>query len=277
MISPMNCLCPYCNNVSEVPDIYRGKKVKCANCKRNFEAQLYIPQPIIVPSRILPATGNLVTKLWNKCPPVYRASFLATLGVISAIFVAFQFLPYWPKHRSLGPMESISLKLEKVKLFLTEKIPQKGIIRGRTLNYYEFRRDATRDNSYLQVWVDDRDYPIAVSAYWVGTYFGSAAETVEDPMEYMCSDSVIDGFRDIVGCKPFHISYEEANTVSGSKIRWRQHEKWQLDVRRKTISGEGKLSDVCKSLLKFEAMVNDFDPNKIPYDVYSYIAVAKTW
>lgn len=91
----MKTRCPFCRKISKVPDLYQGKCLKCPGCKESFLAEPYKKPPIVVPEIIPPAahkTGFFLKKLWTRCPPAFRTGFLATLGVISALWVTINFI-----------------------------------------------------------------------------------------------------------------------------------------------------------------------------------------
>ena len=94
----MKIQCPSCKKVSTVPDAYRGRRVKCKSCKESFVAEACKKPPIVVPMKLpplprsSPGKENFVTKLWTRTPSAFRTSFLATLGVVSALWVSFNFI-----------------------------------------------------------------------------------------------------------------------------------------------------------------------------------------
>ena len=94
----MKIQCPSCKKVSTVPDAYRGRRVKCKSCKESFVAEACKKPPIVVPMKLpplprsSPGKENFVTKLWTRTPSAFRTSFLATLGVVSALWVTFNFI-----------------------------------------------------------------------------------------------------------------------------------------------------------------------------------------
>ncbi len=94
----MKIQCPSCKKISTVPDAYRGKRVKCKSCEETFVAEPYKEPPIVVPTelpplpRSSPNKENFVTKLWTRTPAAFRVGFLATLGVVSALWVTFNFI-----------------------------------------------------------------------------------------------------------------------------------------------------------------------------------------
>ena len=87
----MKTQCPNCKNVFTLPDEYKDKPVKCTRCKKDFVPEKFKKPPIVVSSQ-LPSKSNFVTRIWTKSPVAFRVGFLATLGVLSALFFAYYFM-----------------------------------------------------------------------------------------------------------------------------------------------------------------------------------------
>ena len=84
----MKVQCHYCKTVFSTPDEYRDKRINCKYCQKSLVAAPFVKPPIVIPKN-LPAKVNFITKLWTKSPKAYRTGFLATLGAISAFFLAW--------------------------------------------------------------------------------------------------------------------------------------------------------------------------------------------
>jgi len=114
--------CPHCSKILSVPDTHKGKRIRCAGCDSvlkatplavgkcprpsQSKAESSNPPPApptkdepaqaaewrshtpVVP---LPQTnrGNFLTKAWHSCPVAFRTAFLATLGVIAALWLTW--------------------------------------------------------------------------------------------------------------------------------------------------------------------------------------------
>lgn len=95
----MKVQCPHCKKVLSVPDDHKGKRIKCAGCDAVLIAMpMKVKAPEVAKKSVTRQTrqklfitsrGNFITKLWTKSPIAFRTAFLATLGVITALFVTF--------------------------------------------------------------------------------------------------------------------------------------------------------------------------------------------
>jgi len=80
----MKTQCPVCHAIQKLPACYTNTEIKCQRCKEPFIALELTPPPP------RPSKGNFLTNAWAKSPAAYKAGFLATLGVFSAIlFLAY--------------------------------------------------------------------------------------------------------------------------------------------------------------------------------------------
>ena len=95
----MNVQCPNCQAKFKAPDHYNSKKVKCSKCSHSFIAEPF--QPIVEKIPASKRKDNIFIRLWNGSPVYFRNSFLATLGVISALVFAY-YLMNIPKFVSKG-------------------------------------------------------------------------------------------------------------------------------------------------------------------------------
>jgi len=271
----MKTQCPKCKFIFDVPPEYIGKKIKCRRCEKDFMPEKFKKPPIVIPS--LPSRRNFLTKLWSKSPNAFKTGFLATLGVLSAFLLFLKFSPSFFPRQSAESFNFIRSQLESKKLFLVNTYPQAGYLRGRALSYYEFKRDATRYHSLLCIWINDRNIPVAITADWLGNFFGSPADITNDAMEHTCSSAVVEGFKHIIGCEPFSIYYKEEEFTNGQMARVYRKNKWQLEVIRSDAFSYINPTKHHESFARFEATINDFDPNKIDLGVFSFSAIAKTW
>ena len=94
----MKFSCPHCQKKYDIEAAHPGKKVRCKQCQKVFQippSPASRPVKSVVPFDSLPApkpdkrANNILLKLWTGTPSAYRTSFLATLGVLSALLVAF--------------------------------------------------------------------------------------------------------------------------------------------------------------------------------------------
>lgn len=100
--------CPNCNKQFKAPDEYEGKKVKCAKCNFVFYAQKIEDKLNELLKKTIqkkPKGQNLFIKIWNNSPIVFRTAFLATLGVISALVIAYLCLD-WANTIKKAPSKS---------------------------------------------------------------------------------------------------------------------------------------------------------------------------
>lgn len=269
----MRTQCPECKLVFDVPPEYIDKEVKCRRCDKIFHPEKFQKPPIVIPN--LPSTGNFVIKLWTKSPTTFKTGFLTTLGVLLAILFFFKFSPVFSSKQPINPLTSIRSRLEADKLFLINNTPESGILRGRALSYYEFKRDVTRFNSYLRVWIDDRNLIVGITALYLGTITGSAADIIEDKVEVVCSQSVIDGFYHSVKWDPS--PYEKISTEKDESggIFWFHNEGvWKIEIKRSPQFSLFTPSEEHKKLAEFDAKMFN-----IPVDVnvYAYRTIAVTW
>jgi hypothetical protein len=90
----MKVKCPKCGGFDKAPDEYTGRKVKCPRC---FEKFIAVPCMEPTESKLTtprestdPADAPITVKAWFMSPVAFRNGFLATLGVLSALYLAYQ-------------------------------------------------------------------------------------------------------------------------------------------------------------------------------------------
>ncbi len=107
----MKTKCPHCNTVQSAPDEAAGRDALCRSCRKVFTITEYT-SPVIVPMADLPSpadlddipitvdapppkdrSGNILSRAWTGIPAPFKTSFLATLGVVSALLFAWYVLP----------------------------------------------------------------------------------------------------------------------------------------------------------------------------------------
>jgi len=99
----MKVECPKCKKILSVPDTYKNKRIRCKFCEQILKA-IPLTIKIVVPTNIMqkteapkktseykprPSRSNFLTKIWTKSPAPFRNAFLATLGVLSALFMVY--------------------------------------------------------------------------------------------------------------------------------------------------------------------------------------------
>jgi len=93
----MKTKCPQCGKEFNAPDEYEGRKVKCTKCHFVFYAQkteAKIDELLKKVAQKKDKGQNFISKIWSNSPAAFRISFLATLGVISALAVTALFLDW---------------------------------------------------------------------------------------------------------------------------------------------------------------------------------------
>ncbi len=111
----MKTKCPHCNTLQKAPDNATGREALCRSCREKFTITEYTP-PVIVPMADLPSpadlddipitvdapppkdrSGNILSRAWLGIPAPFKTSFLATLGVVSALLFAWYVVrvPKW--------------------------------------------------------------------------------------------------------------------------------------------------------------------------------------
>ena len=104
----MKVQCPNCNTIQNAPDDSVGKRALCKSCRQKFTITEYTP-PVILPVADLPdpddipitvdapppkdRSDNIFARAWIGIPGPFKTSFLATLGVVSALLFAWYTLP----------------------------------------------------------------------------------------------------------------------------------------------------------------------------------------
>lgn len=86
----MKTQCPFCKKVFKAPDSYKGRLVRCPGCKERFLVSEYIKpvaQSKTSPKPTRPPKPNLFVRAWSHSPQPFRVAFLATIGVVSALFL----------------------------------------------------------------------------------------------------------------------------------------------------------------------------------------------
>ena len=122
----MKIKCPNCQTVQKAPDDSAGKRARCKSCRDTFIILgEYIP-PVVVPVADLPdpddipitvdarppkdRSGNILSRAWIGIPGPFKTSFLATLGVVSALLFAWYVLPVSRMlHKSPDPVSGAVL------------------------------------------------------------------------------------------------------------------------------------------------------------------------
>ena len=121
----MKTKCPHCNTVQKAPDEAAGREALCRSCREKFTITEYAP-PVIVPIADLPdpddipitvdapppkdRSGNILSRAWLGIPGPFKTSFLATLGVVSALLFAWYVVrvPKWFNKPSIPPAPEYS-------------------------------------------------------------------------------------------------------------------------------------------------------------------------
>lgn len=117
----MKTQCPHCKNILAVPDIYKEKSIKCKKCDGKFIVLKFKKPPIVVPD-FVPHRQNFITKIWAKSPLAFRTSFLATLGVIAALSIAWYVIGVsnWLKRPTIShPIYTPSMPTRSAKINTT--------------------------------------------------------------------------------------------------------------------------------------------------------------
>jgi hypothetical protein len=84
----MKTQCPYCKEILDVPDAYRAKQIKCKVCNGAFVPAPF-KKPPVHPSQIRQSIRKSFAKLQLKSVPAFKTAFFATLGVLTALWLAF--------------------------------------------------------------------------------------------------------------------------------------------------------------------------------------------
>ena len=108
----MKVQCPNCQEIQNAPDDSVGKRALCKSCRQKFTITEYTP-PVILPVADLPdpddipitvdapppkdRSDNIFARAWIGIPGPFKTSFLATLGVVSALLFAWYVVrvPKW--------------------------------------------------------------------------------------------------------------------------------------------------------------------------------------
>ncbi len=97
----MKVKCPHCGAVAQAPGEFTGRRVQCPKCKKvlvaipdmdagSSSAEKTLPQSKQPESQESPKPkGNFFTRSWTKSPVAFRTAFLATFGVIAALWAAW--------------------------------------------------------------------------------------------------------------------------------------------------------------------------------------------
>jgi len=102
----METKCPFCDEVFKIPKEYFGDFVICPFCKQSFKAtriQKHLPPE---------QKENVFVRLWNNSPTAYRTGFLATLGVISAVFFVYYFTGFLKRAKPPHPPPPKNISLD---------------------------------------------------------------------------------------------------------------------------------------------------------------------
>ncbi len=109
----MRIQCPNCQTVQKAPDDSAGKRARCKSCRDTFVIVSEYAPPVVVPISDLPdpddipitvdapppkdRSGNILARAWTGIPAPFKTSFLATLGVVSALLFAWYVVrvPKW--------------------------------------------------------------------------------------------------------------------------------------------------------------------------------------
>ncbi len=265
----MKTQCPNCKAVQDVPAEYIGKDVTCRRCNELFVAEKFKKPPIVIPP-VLPSTGNFITKAWKRTPIAFKTSFLATLGVITALLLTFYLYGNVLVKTSRSDIQGVKSQLFKEKLFPVNQFGKSGVLRGRILDEYKFVPDASQPYPYLSVWLDENYKLAGISAVWFGAPNGYPADIHSDKQEYFRNYCACKGFQTLTGydLTNFDISKFTIKTDSAitSEDYFEYYGKWHIVVSRTKSSLKG--SDVHKRMCTTMKMENA---------VYSFTATAQNW
>lgn len=264
----MKTQCPYCKTIFDVPPEYKDKKVKCRRCDKDFKPVKFKKPPIVIPN--LPSRGNFLTKLWTKSPTAFKAGFLTTLGVVSALVLSF----YVYRHLFLldrtPTVENVKAGLLKYDLFPIYPVGQAGILRGRPLWEYKFVPDATQSLPFLSVWMDEHNRVVGVSVTWRGESTGSPADVKNDKTEQFRTKAVCKGFESLTEFDLTELSdknfVKDESITDFDEVYFKKHNQWFIQISREKSIAEGSenYKKACRAL-------------GINAQIYRFIATAQNW
>lgn len=261
----MKTQCPHCKTIFNVPPEYKDKKVKCRRCDKDFKPVKFEKPPIVIPN--LPSRGNFLTNFWTKSPTAFKAGFLTTLGVVSALVLSF----YVYRHIIITPLatrpiNTVKKQLSKHRLFPITLIGVPNFLRGRYLSEYQFFPDATRNNPFLSVWTDRSGVIVGVSTDWLGASDGYPADIDNDRVIYSCGTDICDGFKDLTGFDLTRLPAADFIHKEGKEVYQKQFRKWLICiVRTKSAFKSSKMH-------KQNCRLRHIDPQ-----IYHFLATAQNW
>lgn len=257
----MNCLCPNCDRIVNVPEPYLDQNIKCEFCKKPFLAK---SETRTIESN--PQKGK------HERYILYAVIFVA-VGLILC-FLSFSILTKVIKPAPFS-FSQTQKDLVKRRLFLLQPAGEKEIFQGRWLNKFEFAEDAILRDPILILWLDDFNDLAGIHAIYQGNRWGDAADSNEDKWQsHLENAAVSEGFEQLTKANITRIIGEHKFTKEHSDERLRIDQgKWRLLIRK---SGPLRLtpSDFHKTICSIQQAT--YEPNAISCDVgiYSFSILA---
>ena len=262
--------CYTCHEQLEAPASLAGQAIKCPRCgtlnKISSPPKMPLPensQSLEKAAKAAQAakkhTSNGILRIWKKTPLAFRSGLLATLGVMTALYIGYKFITPTSNNHQISGVQQCKAILAKEGLF-PYGTRQTGVLRARQLMYIEFRPNANFDHPALNVWFDENLEFVGVSASWKGGGDGSPLilSSNNSDQEFMQNYSVSASFSKLIGTHStfdflgkgvFHIDPETELDTTNTQIN-----NWKIVTYR----------------------LSSTDTN-YKYPVYVYVATAHNW
>ena len=220
----INFKCSQCGEKLEAPESLQGSSLKCPMCKTATKIPKHKPS-----KQVARKTGNLLIHIWDNSPAPFKTAFLATLGVFTAVFVGW--LVYGHFFVTTNDFEKCKAKLEENSLFFTGS--SAGILRGRSLQKFQFSPDVNYFTPNLSLWCDEDGEVVGISASYFGTVNGSSADIQNDDAAWDRNHNVSEGFKSIVNYSTYFSNSDFRANIDGTgDILTDTHKKWNIQVNR---------------------------------------------
>jgi hypothetical protein len=270
--------CDKCKKKQDVPDVYRGRQIKCQYCKEPITAHEYVPLPQIPKPDPVQVTleviknRNPIRSAWNRMPTPFKTAFLSTFGVMSALLITFfvygHALGLRGTKNNLMTIEKAQSILKENRLFRDSGQPEKGILRGRALTAICFVPDANKFFTDLKIWTDEIGYVAGISAHWYGNIMGEPVGLYGEESSGRLNWRTSNAFDDLTGFNVYSIQL--------GTVQFEQEDEREIGFSY-TKFGTITITRFVANWRGNKEFYDDCKRSKIDNRVYEYFVTAHSW
>jgi hypothetical protein len=202
--------------------------------------------------------------------------------LVICIFIILLFIGN-KNNLSLDTLSRIQKELVKYHLFLLQPAGKKEVFQGRWLNKYEFAVDADAPYPSLEVWLDDFNSFVGVSAFWDGNRWGSPANIKsirkEDGIHYyFCNISICNGFKQLTGIDLEKVIGENKSINKGTVDTFNyEYKTWRIVVFHDKASGFVEATESFKAICNWNKEAYEPNSKDVDFSIYPFSVFGVSW